>query len=304
MNATLTKTLPLLIRREFWEHRAFVIAPAVVAGICVFGAIFTVKWLNLIANHVHPDLVKHSDIIISVALSFVSFPFAIVMGVVTVFYLLDSLYADRKDRSILFWKSLPLSDTSTVAAKVLTATVVLPLMTLAATFVTSLLMAFILSLRLNNVEHLDIWRMLWQPDIWRQVYAVLLYGMFASALWYLPITAWLMLASAWARRAVLLWATLPPILAMFGENILFDTAYVAALLRYRLFGWLDFKAFKAYQGDRVVEIDGDEFAWPESVTEFLDPGAFFTSPGLWSGLVVAGLLFWATILIRRRRNEV
>lgn len=129
MNATLTKTLPLLIRREFWEHKAFLIAPAIVAAICIFGAIFTTNELHIVGNHVDPDWLKHRDMIVAVALSTMSFPFGIVMGIVILFYLLDSLYADRKDRSILFWKSLPLSDTSTVAAKVITAVVVVPVLT-------------------------------------------------------------------------------------------------------------------------------------------------------------------------------
>ncbi len=301
MNATLTKTLPLLIRREFWEHKAFLIAPAIVAAICVFGAIFTTNELHIVGNHVDPDWMKHRDTIVAVALSGMSIPFGIVMGIVILFYLLDSLYADRKDRSILFWKSLPLSDVSTVAAKLITAVVVVPAFTLAVVFATNLLVAFVFSLRLNGIEQLDVWRTLWQPDVWLQVHALLLYGLVASTLWFLPITAWLMLASSWARRAVLLWAALPPILAMICEEILFDTAHVAALLRYRLIGWTQ---FHGYQGDRVVEIDGEKLSFPARLTDFVDPAAFFTSAGLWSGVAVAALLLWVTILIRRRRNEV
>lgn len=295
----MTRVLPLLVRREFWEHKAFLIAPAIVAAICIFGAIFTTNELHLVGEHLDSDWLAHRDVIVAAALASMALPFGIVMGIVTLFYLLDSLYADRKDRSILFWKSLPLSDIETVAAKVLTAIVVVPAMTLAVLLVTNLLVAFIFSLRLNGVEQLDIWNTLWQPKIWLQVHLLLLYGLVVSALWYLPITAWLMLASAWARRAVLLWAALPPILAMLVEEILFDTGNVAMLLRHRLVGWLGFHGASR----RTIELDGDQVSWPQGLSDFVDPAAFFTSPGLWGGIVVAGLLFWVTLLLRRRRND-
>jgi ABC-2 type transport system permease protein len=297
-----SRTLPLLIRREFWEHRAFLFAPAIVAAIMLLGALFGTNDLHVSNGVPDPDWLQHSDTIVAVVLSGLAAPFGIVMCIVVVFYLLDSLYADRKDRSILFWKSLPLSDVETVTAKVLTAVLVVPLLTLVAVFLTNLLVAFILSVRLSGVEQLDVWAAVWQPKIWLQVHGLMLYGVFVTALWYLPITAWLMLASAWARRAVLLWAALPPILAMILEEILFDTANVATLLRDRLVGWMQFDG--EAMARNAIEIDGDRVAFPQQITDFIDPAAYFSSPGLWGGIVVAALLFWATLVIRRRRNDV
>lgn len=300
------KTLTLLVRREFWEHRAFVIAPAIVAAIMIVGSImgsndFLEVSHDIPADH---DWMTHRSAIVAGLLSLFAVPFAIVMGIVVVFYLLDSLYADRKDRSVLFWKSLPLSDTTTVLSKLVTATIVLPILTFAAVLATNLLVAFVSSVRLSGVDQLDIWNNVWQPTIWLRVHGLMLYGLIASAFWYLPLVAWLLLASAWARRAVLLWAALPPILAMIVEEVVFDTNYVAELLADRLAGW-GWIAFDPDAAQRhTIEIDGDRIPWPDRVWDLIDPAAYFTSPGLWGGLVVAGLLLWATIIVRRRRSEV
>lgn len=300
------KTMVLLIRREFWEHRAFVIAPAIVAAIMIVGSIMGSNDFVQVSQDMPHDLdwTKHRSAIVAGLLSLFAAPFVIVMSIVVVFYLLDSLYADRKDRSVLFWKSLPLSDTTTVLSKLATATVVLPLLTFGAVVVTNLLVAFISSVRLSGIDHLDIWNTVWQPIIWLRVHGLMLYGLVASALWYLPLVAWLLLASAWARRGVLLWAALPPILAMIVEEVVFDTNYVAALLRDRLAGW----GWIAFDPDAVqrhgIEIDGDRIPWPDRVWDIIDPVSYFSSPGLWGGLIAAGLLLWATIIVRRRRSEV
>lgn len=299
-------TLLLLIRREFWEHRAFVFAPAIVAAIVLVIALMSGSDYVHIADELpeHMNTLQGRSAIVAWVLAGISFPFTSVMTIVVFFYLLDSLYADRKDRSVLFWKSLPLSDTVTVLAKLLTAAVVIPLLTLAVVFVTNLFAAFISSVRLSGVSHLDVWSTVWQPMVWLRVHAVLLYGLIASALWYLPLAAWLMLASAWARRAVILWAALPPLLAMFVEERLFDTNHLFDLLAHRLVGWLPI----AFDRDEVirhsVEIKGDHMPWPERVADMIDPVGFVSSVGLWGGLLVAGLLIWATIVIRRRRSDV
>ncbi len=293
-------TLKLMVRREFWEHRAFLFAPAIVAAIMVIGALFGTNELH-VGGTPDPDWLKHSDMIVSVALSGLATPFAIVMCIVTVFYLLDSLYADRKDRSVLFWKSLPVSDVKTVSSKLLTATVIVPLLTFAVIVVTNIVVAFILSVRLSGVEQLDVWNTVWQPGIWFGVHGLLLFGLFAALLWYLPIIAWLLLASAWARRAVILWAALPPILAMIVEEIVFDTSYVAQLLRHRIVGWTQ---FGDYAGREPIEIDGEKMDMPRRLSDFIDLGAYLTSPGLWGGLIVAALLLYATVLIRRRSNAI
>jgi ABC-2 type transport system permease protein len=294
--------MPLLVRREFWEHRSFVIAPAIVAAILLIGVTFG-----------HVDFGAHDRIagaefsskaygIMTGILSVVALRYLISMGFLTVFYLLDSLYADRKDRSVLFWKSLPVSDRETVISKLVVAAVVLPLMTFLAVVATNLIFSLIGSVRLSrSIE--NVWSLVWQPAAWFNAHALLLYALFAMMLWYLPLLGWLLLVSAWARRAVILWAVLPPLAIMFLEDVLFDTSYFAHLLRNRLIGWFDLAINTSAAAEHAMVLDGKRIPMTGRLVDAIDPGTFFSSPGLWLGLVVAGAFIWGAILLRRRYSE-
>lgn len=296
----------LLIRREFWEHRAFVIAPAIVAAVMLIVAIFGANDFADVHVELPSDfrLAEHHQAALAAVLAALTLPFWIVMGVVVVFYLFDSLYADRKDRSVLFWKSLPVSDGSTVTAKLLTAAVVLPLLTFAAALATNLVVALISSVRLSGVDGLDIWRLVWEPRAWSGVHLLLLYAVIACMLWILPVVAWLLIASAWARRAVILWAALPPLVLMYAEQKLIGTLYVARVLRDRFVGWFPAAFDEVAASSNHVTVDGESIPWPAAVTDIIDPVGFISSPGLWLGLVSAAIFLWGAVQIRRRRTEV
>lgn len=297
--------LPLLVRREFWEHRAFLIAPAIVAVILLLGAMFGQADFGDVSARLleKPDLMSKQVAIVGGILSALALPYLIVMGCVMVFYLLDCLHADRKDRSVLFWKSLPVSDRSTVLAKLATAALVLPLLTFVAILATNLIFALIESIRFSIAGH-DFWRFVWEPRAWFAAHALLLYVLVVVSLWYLPLIAWLLLVSAWARRAVILWVVLPPLMLLFLEEVLFDTGYFAALLRERFLGWFGLALNSAGSGEHMVIIDGERIPWSTRLGEILDPASFFSSPQLWLGLVAAALLVWAAIITRRHRTEI
>jgi ABC-2 type transport system permease protein len=296
--------LPLLVRREFWEHRSFFIAPAIVAAILLLGAMFGhIEFghtsLNLLER---PDFVsKHYGIITGI-LSGLAVPYLISMSFLIVFYLLDSLYADRKDRSVLFWKSLPISDTETVVSKLVVAAIVLPVLTFAAAVVTNLLFGLIESVRLSGTIQ-DVWSVIWLPRAWFSAHALLLYCLVVMMLWYLPILAWCLLVSAWARRAVILWAVLPPLLLMLAENVFFDTSYIWHMLRNRFVGWFSLAINTNATAEHAMVLDGERIPMTQRLSEALDPGTFFSSPGLWIGLIVAAGFIWGAILLRRRRSE-
>lgn len=301
--------LPLLIRREFWEHRAFVFAPAAVAALLVLvamtGGIFgKVHMEELPAGLMsHPDLVEKAPKALAVALGTLAMPFVIVMGVVIVFYLLDSLYADRRDRTVLFWKSLPVSDQETVLSKLATAAVALPALIFVGALITSVLVGLIASLRLSWEAGVEIWPLVWNPAVWFPAMALFLYMLIVAVLWYLPIFAWLLLVSASAGRAVMLWAALPPLGLMFLEKLVFGTGHFAYLLAYRFGGWTDLALNTSAHGDHAMIIDGERIPFSSHLAEVLDPATYFTSTGLWLGLIVAAGLIWATILVRRHRSE-
>ncbi len=126
--------------------------------------------------------------------------------IVGIFYCLDALHGERRDRSILFWKSLPVSDLTSVLSKAIVPLAILPLLTFAIIIATQFIM-----LLLSTVALLPsgLAGTTWQLLPWPQLSMILFYGLVTSALWEAPIFAWLLLVSSWARRATFLWAVLP-----------------------------------------------------------------------------------------------
>src|SRR5690554_1830959 len=150
----------------------------------------------------------------------------IVMVFVMFFYCLGALYDERKDRSVLFWKSLPLSDGETVLSKVASAVLVIPLLATLAAIGTMLLFLVLLSLGVM-VHGGNPWQLIWGPGHPLLISLSVLAAIPVYAIWALPTVGWLMLCSAWARRVPFLWALLVPILSgvfvsMFGLMQLFN----------------------------------------------------------------------------------
>jgi len=108
-------------------------------------------------------------------------------------------------------------------------------------------------------------------------------------LWYMPIYAWLLLVSAWARRAPILWAVLP--LAGIGifERFTFHTTYFANLVGYR------------FSGPESTHAAGHDSM---SSMFSIDAATFFSAPGLWIGLVVAAIFLAAAVRLRRYREPI
>ena len=133
-----------LVRREFWENRAIWMIPAVIGGLMVLIALFGRIDLLAIPSQV-PSQAVGGGFLLAVGATFF-----VVLSIYSTWYLLDCLYADRKDRSVLFWKSMPISDTTTVLSKLATAVIVIPAVYLAAADLTTLMMAFIISVRASS----------------------------------------------------------------------------------------------------------------------------------------------------------
>ena len=208
--------------------------------------------------------------------------------VVGVFYCLGALHGERRDRSILFWKSLPVSDLTAVLAKASIALIVLPVIAFAVILVTQLVMVLIstASLLAQGASLTPLWV---QDPVLSNFWS-LPYGLVALSLWYAPVYGWLLLVSAWARRTPILWALAPVIGLPLIEKLAFGTSQVAELLKRRLHGGFT-EAFSTPSAGKI-HID---FAQPE-------PLRFLATPELWIGLAVAaGFVAGATWL--RRRGE-
>jgi ABC-2 type transport system permease protein len=207
--------------------------------------------------------------------------------VVAVFYCLGALHNERRDRSILFWKSLPVSDLVTVASKACIPLAVLPAITFAITVITQLIIVALGSVILAaaGLSAADIGRF----SILDQT-GVLAYALFALTLWHAPVYGWFFLVSAWARRAPFLWAFGVPIAVTVFETIAFGTTIVSRFFWNRLAGGFD-QAFQVHRGGPGMVV------LPQ-----INAAGFFGNPDLWFGLVVAAALLAGCVWMRRYRE--
>jgi ABC-2 type transport system permease protein len=203
---------------------------------------------------------------------------------------LDALHSERRDRSILFWKSLPVSDQETVLSKLTVPMAVLPVVTFAVALAAQLLIFLIENGTM--LVHGGSLRALWTQLPIPAALTAFLYGLITTTLWYAPIYAWLMLISAWARRAALLWAIVPFFVLAIFEKIAFHTNYVVDLMKYRISGGF----LAAFAQDPSLHRNSATIPLSD-----LTPGHFFASPGLWTGLLFAALV--VILLIRMRRSS-
>ena len=281
--AAMLATRPMYwsIRRELWENRSIYIAPLAVAALALFGFLIATMGYALSVT----DLAQRRSALEGPY----SFAMDLIMAtafIVSVFYSLDALHGERRDRSILFWKSLPVSDLTTVLSKASIPLVVLPLLSFAIVVVTEMIMLGLSSLVLLG-SGLGI-ATLWKPVL--QMLLMLLYHLVTvHVLWHAPIYGWLLLVSGWARRAAFLWATLPWLAICAVEKIAFNTTHFAALLGYRFMG-----------GPEAIT-GPDSFLGP--MTQ-LTPGRFMSSPGLWIGLVIAAGFLAAAVRLRRYQGPI
>jgi len=290
-----------LVRREFWENRAIWLIPAALSALLILAALFGgyqvvgAVDLSTVRSVVQAGALDGMIVIVVT--------FFVVMAIYSTWYLLDCLYADRKDRSILFWKSMPISDSVTVASKLGIALILIPLCYFAFADLTTLLMAFIISVRAGA----SIGSSLWRGDLWLEIQALWFYLIVTTAIWYLPVAGWLLLVSAWAKRAVILWSILPPLALVLAERMFLGTHVIAGQLAARL-GLLGYAshAFQYTPGAEnwvMTEIGHDTITTPVSVYRFLNAGGFLSSPETWIGAAAGALLIAAAIQLRIRYTE-
>jgi ABC-2 type transport system permease protein len=285
-----------LVRREFWENRAIWMIPAVFGGLLLIAALFGQVSIPRLTT------VEESHEAAGGFLVVVGGLFYLVMAVYSTWYLMDCLYTDRRDRSILFWKSLPISDATTVLSKLLVGMVIVPLVYFAAADATALIAAFILSIRARA----SIGSSLWNGEVWLQVQVLWMYVIVTTALWYLPIAGWLRLVSAWAKRAVMLWVILPPLLVCILERVIFGTQMATHVVMRRLTGLpsVSFNGGSKHMWTHDGGVVDNAGASSMTVWRLVNPSGFFTSAETWIGIAVGVVLIIAAIQLRMRRSEI
>ncbi len=299
-----------LLRRELWEHRAIYVMPLVIAllvslmsitgQVAVSGFDHAVDIGILGATNLGENARSAALTVLMISLSS-TFVFA--MSILTAFYALDALYSERKDRSILFWRSIPITDFETVLSKLLTALVVIPLITFAVIVVTHLIVLVISSMWLG-ARGANTWHLIWTAAPFFDNWAATLVLLLALALWLSPFVGWFLFVSAFSKRSPLLMALLPIAVLPLLEKIVFETSVFAEAFFVRsvqmpLFRGLDNIELLFQQGENF-KTAGDASL---SLLSLLDLGRFFSSLGLWTGLIVCGLFATAAIYVRRYRDE-
>jgi ABC-2 type transport system permease protein len=209
--------------------------------------------------------------------------------IVSVFYCLDALHGERRDRSILFWKSLPVSDLTTVLSKASIPIIVIQLLTFAITFATQWIM-LLLSSAVLLASGLSVTTLWVQVSLFQMSLMLLYHLLTMHALWYAPIYCWLLLVSAWARRAAFLWAVLPWLTIFVVEKIAFNTSHFATMLAHHFAG-----------GAEAVAYPG---TFPIDPGMMITPGRFLTAPGLWIGLAIAAAFLAAAVWLRRYQGPI
>ena len=297
-----------LIRREIWEHKAIWVAPLIVLACLVvatltgnvhlgpIGTMDTGTALGALPQEKQVQLL----LIVYAGLAFVM---DWVLGIVAFFYALDSLYADRRDRSVLFWKSLPLSDAETVLSKFAVAAVVIPVIALVASVLAQLVIAAGGSVKLAMAGQAA--GIMWHPQAIVGGIVAAAVWCFTAILWFAPVIGYLMLASAWAPRGPFLWAVLPPAALYLLERVLLYTNHVGDFIKERLFDLL-----RLVRPERAADLEAatDEQVRGQvlKLSELDLLGSlrdFYTSPDLWLGVVAAAALIAAATWVRRYRDE-
>jgi len=325
-----------LLRREYWEHRGgFLWAPFVAGGVSLLlSAMGIVLAMVTASRHVDGDAAISLDDGTQIQINGMdlgmltsklgheelahlgagldltlllasSWPF-IVLAFVLFFYCLGSLYDERKDRSVLFWKSLPLSDTQTVLSKLASATVVAPLLAILAAIAT--LFGFLLLISLvvlfyggNPVA------LLWGPASPLKIALMYLLGLPVYALWAMPTIGWLMLCSAWARSKPFLWAIMIPVFAGI------FVGWLEFLGVFDDMTWPFFKnivlrsltgVFPLTYMDLQMLAEMDDA--PGALHELLSPASLYrnlASANLWIGAAAGAAMIFLATRLRRWRDE-
>lgn len=300
----------VLLKREVWEHSTIYVTPLVIAVLVTLFAITGQVTISAFGAGV--DVALHGitslseggrSAILATLMIGVSSLFALAMCVLITFYSLDALYAERRDRSILFWRSMPCTDAETVLSKLLTASVVIPLVTCAAIVATHLVVLTCASVWVG-MRGANAWHLIWAAapllDNWTATALFLV----ALPLWLAPFIGWFLFVSAFTNRSPFLVALLPiAILPMLEKSLvgtsLFADAFFARSTELPLFHGMDASHFPFFGGEGPSVPPG-EFL---TLLSQLDLAGFLASPGLWLGLVVCGLFTTAAIYVRRYRDD-
>jgi len=297
-----------LVRRELWEHKSLYVTPAVVALVLILTILTTFVFASghqeivdigiLGAQNIAGEGERRAALLALLIGN--TIPFIFVGAILTTFYCLDSLYAERKSKSILFWRSLPITDAETVISKFLTAAFAIPLVAFVV-FVTAHLVILLMTSIFVSIQGGSSMLLIWKSAPLFDAWAGMLVITLLLPIWFSPFIGWFLFVSAWAKRSPLLMAFLPLVLLptleywVLRTHLIFD-AITTRFDHLPLFKGIDLEQF--FNDEKFVgNVDS------VSLLGFIDIGNFLTSPQMWAGVIVAGLFGTAAIYVRRYRDD-
>jgi ABC-2 type transport system permease protein len=328
-----THKFKLLLRREFWEHKGgFFWAPLVAGGISLLLTLMAIIVGEVVARKAIAEGKFHGDsnmMVNGLDLSALSqrlgpkemhelaggidlsmlmasfWPF-IVLAFVVFFYCLGALYDERKDRSVLFWKSLPLSDRDTVLSKAASALLVAPILAVGAAVAT--MFGFLLVISVVALLHGgNPYQLIWGPGSPLNNAFLLVASIPVYALWALPTVGWLLLCSVAARSKPFLWAIMIPVFAGIFVTW-FDLMHVFNLETVWFWKNVVGRALLSVWPGSWIEVIkfGHNVDGPESIRQMLSLKSMYSpllSAQLWIGAVAGITMIIAAIRLRRWRDD-
>lgn len=331
-----THVFAQLLKREFWEHKGgFFWAPMVAGGIFLLlalmgiglgevaksripeqasintdGGSFRIGGLDLgrLTDNLSPNDLRELGQGVDVALFMANSWPLIVLAFVVFFYCLGALYDERKDRSVLFWKSLPVSDRDTVLSKAVSAAIVAPLLACAAGLIT--MFGFLLIASAVVLVHGgNPVTLLWGPGSPLAITGKVVASLPVYAVWALPTIGWLLLCSAWARSKPFLWAVMIPLFAAifvswFDLMALFEldsSWFWKHVFARSLFSTVP--GSDLFFGDDLSALGNDGADDVQRLLSLRVAYGAFLRPDIWIGAAAGIAMIFAAIRLRRWRDE-
>jgi ABC-2 type transport system permease protein len=319
-------TMKWLIKREFWEHKGgFVWAPIVIGVILVLLTLMIVVSAGsgddiriAISDGALKELqadtpegraliakgIGHGALLVS------SIPFFLTVSLVSFFFCLGALFDERKDRSVLFWKSLPVSDAQTVLSKVIVALVLAPLIALiVASAVTVLQALLVFAGAAMFGQGGQVFGLIFGgPDLYL---APLRFAAMLPIymLWALPTVGWLLLVSAWAPGKPVLWAVGVPLVIgvlismankMHGGGLRFDAWVWREVIGRGFLSIVPGSWFSFHHAERDLVA---QMKYPDVGVMLTQSFGILASPNIWIGAALGAVMIYGAIRLRRWKDE-
>jgi ABC-2 type transport system permease protein len=315
-----------LLRRELWEHTSlrnipFTLLVFVILANLAFmfvvgsaGSSFTIninndtsELMNYIDFFSQMDSDKQASIINGTMITTGMIINSILL-IVMFFYLLDSLYGERKDRTILFWKSLPVSNRTTVLSKLSVATIIVPVIIFITTVLANLITLALQSYTLFHNQHSV--GLLWQQVDMTGLSLFSIFLLLQQTIWYFPVMGWLLFCSAWCRKPPIIVAALIPAMLVFIDSSFMLGTGISEILLERL--PVGIMSMQLGQENSLMN-------YPYSMSEQQLPGynmmagirlpafedilRFIGNMKVWVGILIGILFIGLAISLRRWRDD-